>query len=75
MQNQIRPLPSSQYMTRTLVKSAHPNFFFLFLNQNICCGYSKETSQWDGSFEHLKQMLKLMGKEIFRFLRLKILFI
>ena len=22
---------------------------FLFLNQNICCGYSKEPSQWDGS--------------------------
>ena len=26
--------------------------FLLFLNQNICCGYSKEPSQWDGSFEH-----------------------
>ena len=23
---------------------------FLFLNQNICCGYSKEPSQWDGFF-------------------------
>ena len=22
-----------------------PNFFFLFLNQNICCGYSKEPSR------------------------------
>ena len=31
-------------------------FFFLFLNQNICCGYSKEPSQWDGSFEHPKHM-------------------
>ena len=28
------------------------NVTFLFLNQNICCGYSKEPSQWDGSFEH-----------------------
>ena len=36
-------------------------WFFLLLNQNICCGYSKETSQWDGSFEH---PLNLMGKEI-----------
>ena len=26
---------------------------------------SKEPSQWDGSFEHPKQMLKLMGKKIF----------
>ena len=38
--------------------------FFLFLNQNICCGYSKEPSQWDGSFEHPKHMFKLMAKEI-----------
>ena len=38
---------------------------FLFLNQNICCGYSKEPSQWDGSFEHPKHMLKIMGKKIF----------
>ena len=39
--------------------------FFLFLNQNICCGYRlKEPSQLDGSFEHPKRMFKLMGKEI-----------
>ena len=42
---------------------------FLFLNQNTCCGYSKEPSQWDGSFEHPKHMLKLMGKKIFTILR------
>ena len=40
------------------------NLIFLFLNQNICCGYSKEPSQWDGSFKHPKHMLKLMGKKI-----------
>ena len=38
---------------------------FLFLNQNICCVDSKESSQWDGSFECPKHLLKLMGKEIF----------
>ena len=38
---------------------------FLILNQNICYGYSKEPSQWDGSFEHPKHMLKLMGKKLF----------
>ena len=27
----------------------------------------KEPSQWDGSFEHPKHMLKLMGKKIFKF--------
>ena len=32
---------------------------FLFLNQNICCGYSMRRS-----FEHPKHMFKLMGKEI-----------
>ena len=37
---------------------------FLFLNRNICCGYSKEPSQWDGSFEYPKQMFKLMDKKI-----------
>ena len=40
------------------------NNFFLFLNQNIYCGYSKEPSQLKGSFEHLKHVFKLMGKEI-----------
>ena len=38
--------------------------FSLFLIQKICCGYSKEPSQWDGSFEHPKHMFKLMGKKI-----------
>ena len=28
-----------------LVKSAYQKIIFLFLNQNICCGYSKEPSQ------------------------------
>ena len=38
--------------------------FFLFLSNNICCGYSKEPSQGDGSFEHPKHMFKLMSKKI-----------
>ena len=46
----------------TLVKSAY-HVFFLFLNQNICCGY--------GSFERTKHMLKLIGKKIFIILRSK----
>ena len=36
----------------------------LFLNQNIWYGYSKEPSQWDGSFEHPNHMFNLMGKKI-----------
>ena len=46
---------------------------FLFLNQNICCGYSKEPSQWDSSFEHPNHLLKLMGKKIFTVLHTNIL--
>ena len=38
--------------------------FFLFLNQDICCGCSKEPSQLDDSFEHPKHMFQLIGKEI-----------
>ena len=35
-----------------------------FLNQNISCGHSKEPSMSaKGSFEHPKQMLKLMDKK------------
>ena len=49
--------------------------FFLFLNQNMCWGYSKEPSQWDDSFEHPKHMLKNMGKKIFTILHRKVLFI
>ena len=33
-----------------------------FLNQNICCGYSKEPSR-DGSYEHPKHMFQMMCKE------------
>ena len=51
------------------------NLIFLFLNQNICCGYSKELSQWDGSYEHPKHMFKVIGKKILTFKRWKFLFI
>ena len=36
----------------------------IFLIRNICCGCSKEPSQWDGSFEHPKHIFNLMGKEV-----------
>ena len=47
---------------------------FLILNQSICWGYSKEPSQWEGSFEHPKHMFRLLGKKIFAFLRSKFLY-
>ena len=48
---------------------------FLFLNQNKCCGYSKEPSHWDGYFEHPKHIFKLRGKKIFTILLWKVLYI
>ena len=54
------------------LRVCNTKIFFFFLNQNICCGCSKEPSQWDGSFEHPKHMLKIMGKTIFTILRWKI---
>ena len=41
-------------------KSALLKIIFLFLDQNICCGYSKVLN----SFEHPKHMFKLMDKKI-----------
>ena len=46
------------------IRVGNGKLFFLFLNQNICYGYSKEPSHWDGSFEHPKHMFKLMDKKI-----------
>ena len=40
---------------RVLIKK----IIFLFLNQNICCGYSKEPSRRDGSFEQGTQKNRL----------------
>ena len=51
-------------ITDPLIRVINWKSFFLFLNQNICCGYSKEPSQWDGSSEHPKHMLKLIYKKI-----------
>ena len=49
---------SSKTAFRPLVCVGNKNIVFLFPNQNICCGYSIEPSQRDGSFEHPKHMLK-----------------
>ena len=38
--------------SRPPYKHAHLKTICLFHNQNIFCGYSKEPSHLDGSFEH-----------------------
>ena len=58
-----------------LDKNVQLKLFFLFLNLNIRCVYSKEPPQWDGSFEHQKQMFKLMHKKIYTILAQKIVYL
>ena len=53
---------------RAGLRVSNRKMIFLFLNQNICCGYSKESSQSGGSFKHPKHILKVMGKKIFTIL-------
>ena len=37
-------LEATEGRSRPLVKTAYQKRIFLFLNQNICCGYTKEPS-------------------------------
>ena len=48
---------------RPLVKRAYPKINFIISQR----GYSKEPSQGDDSFEKPIDMLKLMGKNMFKF--------
>ena len=58
-----------------LEQNVHSKINFLILDQNICCGYSKELPQWNGSLEHQRQMLKLKDKKIFSILRPNITYV
>ena len=55
----------SNHMAGLWLRVGNKKIIFLFLNQNICCGYSKEPSQWDGCFEHPKHELQIMVKNFF----------
>ena len=57
------------------IRLRYQKLSFLFLNENICCGYSKEWSQWNGSFDYPKHMLQMMSKKLFIILHSTILFI
>ena len=60
---QSRP-GSEKILTGIKFRVRNRKITFLHFDQNICCGYSKELSEWDRSFEHPKHMLKIMGKKI-----------
>ena len=48
-QRYTHPCLSIEVYTKLQIKV---KLLSLFRNQNICCGYSKEPSHGDGSFEH-----------------------
>ena len=45
--------------------------FFLFLNKNICCGYSLEAPRGGASNEYRQNMFLLRNKKIYQFFCLK----
>ena len=49
------------YLLVCLVKKCLFEIFLLY-SDHICCGYSKEPYEWDGSFEQPKHMLELINK-------------
>ena len=50
----------------------HKKWIFLFPDQNICGGCSKEPSQRDSSFEHPKHMYELIDKKFSQFYAKKV---
>ena len=55
--------------------SVYWNNIFLTFHPQYMYGYSKEPSQWEGSFAHPKHPLKFMGKKIISFLGAKTILI
>ena len=51
-------------ITGLQIKVCNQKIIFLILNQNICCGYSKEPSHWENSFEYPWLTFKLKDKKI-----------
>ena len=47
---------SLMHKTGLQIRVCIGNYFLNFSSKSICCGHSKEPSQWDGSFEHPKHM-------------------
>ena len=52
-------------------KRGYPHNFFLFLDKNICCGYSLEVPRWGASNEYPQHMFSLRNKEDISIFRMK----
>ena len=61
-----------EYFHRPLVKSFLNNFLISQQNIHVCCGCSKELSQWDGTFEYPKTYVKTDWYDFFYNFKLKI---
>ena len=48
------------------------NTCLILMRINICCGYTKEPSHFDGSFEHPKHMLNIGEKNHTNFTLMKL---
>ena len=55
--NSLKACKINRILSGLKLRVRNRKLTFLFFNQNICCGYSKEPSQWDSSFEHPKHIL------------------
>ena len=62
------------------IKKIHPQLqirggihiiFFLFLNEDICCGYSLEAPHWGASNEYPQHMFLLRNKKAISIFRMK----
>ena len=58
---------SPLYCSGLQIRGWDPKLTLLFLNQRICCLYSKELSRWDDSFRHHKHMFGVMSKKLLQF--------
>ena len=58
------------HIKQALDNSALLNLYFLISQVNICCGFSKEPFQEDGSFKHPTQMFGRINMEVFTIIHL-----
>ena len=66
-------MPRVHESTGPQIRVCNWKLFFLFLNQNICCGYSKNHLNETVLLSTQKHMFKLMDKKIIAILRWKYL--
>ena len=52
LKSETKQAQKAEEERRRRIEERQKEVYFLFLNQNICCGYSKDPSQLDASFEH-----------------------